>query len=198
MNFIEDLGVNGHLQIAKTYKDGTEEIIFDDHNIIVSGLGVGLVYLFGGLGSTRVTDFQIDRVQLGVSGGTILETSTTYQLSGALTGTEYGTDSDIFVVTSDQVINGAIQTSKIFLKIPFSKVTKINDNSVRYTIVIDEESCNNLTRSGSSVNLSEIGLFMKNPLGRATDAAILVAYRAFSNIRKTSDFGLIFRWTINF
>jgi len=194
MNFIEDLGVNGHLQIAKTYGDGREEIIFDDHNIIVSGMGFGLVYLFAGLGSKKITDYQIDRVQLGVSGGTNLEVSTTYQLSSPLTSiSQYGVDSDLFVLTCNQILAGVPTTSndKIFLKIPFSKITRINDNSVRFTIVIDEEACNNIT-------LNEIGLFMKNPTGLAIDASNLVAYRAFSSIAKTDDFGLIFRWTINF
>lgn len=199
MNFIDDLGINGHLQIAKLYKSGEEEIVFDDHNIIVSGMSVGLTYLFAGLGSTKVTDFQIDRVQLGVSGYAALETSTTYQLSGPLSSTlEYGTDTDIYAIQASQLVNGATQTSKAFLKIPHSKITRINDNSLRYTIVLDEEACNNLSRNSVELSLNEIGLFMKNPTGQVTDTSILVAYRVFSSIRKTDDFSLIFRWTINF
>ena len=199
MNFIDDLGINGHLQIAKLYKSGEEEIVFDDHNIIVSGMSVGLTYLFAGLGSTKVTDFQIDRVQLGVSGYAALETSTTYQLSGPLSSTlEYGTDTDIYAIQASQLVNGATQTSKTFLKIPHSKITRINDNSLRYTIVLDEEACNNLSRNSVELSLNEIGLFMKNPTGQVTDTSILVAYRVFSSIRKTDDFSLIFRWTINF
>ena len=199
MNFIDDLGINGHLQIAKLYKSGEEEIVFDDHNIIVSGMSVGLTYLFAGLGSTKVTDFQIDRVQLGVSGYAALETSTTYQLSGPLSSTlEYGTDTDIYAIQASQLVNGSTQTSKTFLKIPHSKITRINDNSLRYTIVLDEEACNNLSRNSKDLSLNEIGLFMKNPTGQVTDTSILVAYRVFSSIRKTDDFSLIFRWTINF
>ena len=199
MNFIDDLGINGHLQIAKLYKSGEEEIVFDDHNIIISGMSVGLTYLFAGLGSTKVTDFQIDRVQLGVSGYAALETSTTYQLSGPLSSTlEYGTDTDIYAIQASQLVNGATQTSKTFLKIPHSKITRINDNSLRYTIVLDEEACNNLSRNSVELSLNEIGLFMKNPTGQVTDTSILVAYRVFSSIRKTDDFSLIFRWTINF
>ena len=40
---------------------------------------------------------------------------------------------------------------------------------------------------------------MKNPVGSADpNVSLLVAYRSFSNIVKTNDFSLIFRWTINF
>jgi hypothetical protein len=49
------------------------------------------------------------------------------------------------------------------------------------------------------VYLTEVGLFMKNPTGNAnTNQSILVAYRNFSEIYKTNDFSLIFRWTLNF
>ena len=69
----EDVKLSGHLQIAKVYSDGTEELVFDDHNVIVSGMGVGLSYLFTAGGSDNLLDFQIDRFQVGVSGGTALE-----------------------------------------------------------------------------------------------------------------------------
>ena len=40
---------------------------------------------------------------------------------------------------------------------------------------------------------------MKNPMGAAIqNESILVAYRNFSDIYKTNDFSLIFRWTLNF
>jgi hypothetical protein len=198
MNFIEDLGINGHLTISKLFKDGSEELIFDDHNIIVSGMGVGLSFLFAGLGSTKVTDFHLDRVQFGVSGNSSLETSTTFQLSGPLSSlAEYGVNADQSVITSNQLANGSILSNKLFIKLPRSKVTRINDNSVRYTIVLDEDAANSTTiRSNKPLN--EIGLFMKNPQGSATDASLLVAYRYFSDILKTEDFSLVFRWTINF
>ena len=46
------LDVSGHLQIYKIYKDGTEEKVFDDHNLITSGMGLGLSMLFAGQGSS--------------------------------------------------------------------------------------------------------------------------------------------------
>jgi hypothetical protein len=63
--------------------------------------------------------------------------------------------------------------------------------AAKYTLVLDEDACNDLT-------LNEVGLFMKNPTGAETNKSILVAYRHFSDIAKTRDFSLIFRWTIHF
>jgi len=193
-NFIEQMGITGHLQIAKSYSDGSEDIIFDDHNIIVSGMGVGLSYMFTASGSLSVLDYQIDRFQVGVSGGSELEVSSTAALSGALTSiSEYGTNSNLFLEQTTQIVNGIDQSNKIFALIPQSKITRINDNSVRYTLVLDEDACNNLINP-----LNEVGLFMKNPTGSPINKSILVAYRSFTDLAKTDDFSLIFRWTINF
>jgi len=209
-NFTEELGINGHLTIIKRYKDGGEEILFDDHNIIVSGMGVSLTYLFTASGSNTVLDYQIDRFQLGVSGraagvtDTVLETSTTYQLSGPLVeGVApggYGAGSNLFVDRATQITNTTDTTDVYFALIPANKITRIADNSVRYTLVVDDEAANGLRSDGSEdAYLNEIGLFVKNPRGDTSPtASILVAYRTFSNIRKTNDFSLIFRWTLNF
>ena len=81
---MSDIAPTGHLKIIKVFNDGSEEVYFDDSNIIVSGMGVALSYLFAGSGSTTITDYHIDKFQLGVSGTSSLQTSTTYVLSGAL------------------------------------------------------------------------------------------------------------------
>lgn len=197
-----NLDIQGHLTIHKIAK-GVEELVYDDKNIIVSGFGWSLAHLFARNGSDSITDFQLDRFQLGVSGQSANQVSGTFELSGPLSSTEEYTtngDSSIFSVSADQFKENVIAGSKsTFGKIPFSKVTKIDNRSVRYTIFIDEDSCNNLTRPGNNdIALSEIGLFVKNPTGQALDASVLAAYRYFSSIRKTSDFGLVFRWTISF
>lgn len=201
-SFTESLNMKGHLTISKV-KDGTEEIIFDEKNVIVSGFGVGLGYLFSKLGSTDISDYQIDRFQLGLNGSTGNQVSSTFQLSSPLSSqTEYvglTSDSNLLVFSSFQIKNGVSVTSTPwFGKIPFTKVTKIDDRSVRYTIFVDEDSCNNITRNGTAAPLNEIGLFMKNPMGVSPEACILVAYKYFSNVIKTEEFGLIFRWTISF
>jgi len=197
-NFTEDLGITGHLTISKKRRGGKEKVIFDDHNIIVSGMGVSLAYHFTGSGSDSVLDYQIDRFQLGVSGppaGGVV--SSIYELSGGLLLHEYGAGSNLFIELGDQIKNGTLSNTAA-AKIPASKITKIGNASVRYTLVVDEEACNNLIRDGNPASLNEVGLLIKNPTGWSVDRPILVAYRNFSDIVKTDDFSLIFRWTINF
>ena len=192
------LGIKGHLTVHKVV-DGQEELVYDEDNVIVSGFGWALAHLYGRVGSDTITDYQIDRVKLGVSGSLGLQVSTTTDLSGPLSSqAEYvGTgDSNLAVVSGYRWANDvATTTGEWYAKIPFSKVTKVDDRTVRYTIFIDEDSCNNLR---TDANLNEIGLFIKNPKANATETSVLAAYRYFSNIRKTSDFALVFRWTISF
>jgi len=202
IHFQENLQIKGHLTISKI-ANGEEELVYDEDNVIVSGFGWGLAHMYAGLGSLSITDFQIDRFQLGVSGHTGAQVSSTFQLSGPLSSVvEYTTngDSNIYAFSANQVKNGAkvLTNNFVFASIPFSKVTKINDRSVRYTMFLDEDSANNIQRSGTAAPLNEIGLFMKNPLSGSPEAPVLVAYRYFSNITKTSSFGLVFRWTITF
>ena len=212
MRFIEDLGITGHLKIIKVYKNKPEEVIFDDHNVIVSGMGVGLSHMFSGSGSDVITDYQIDRFQVGLSGNDSAG-SAIYQLSGPLTSiSEYGdVASNLGVVSAYQLKNGSVTSSKssVYGVIPFRNVTRIRDASVRYTIILDEDTANHTSYSsrhggqglpgyGNIVTLSEVGLFMKNPRSAMGEAPLLVAYRKFSGILKTSDFSLVFRWTLNF
>lgn len=203
-NFTEEMGINGHLTIIKVANDGSEEVLFDDSNVIVSGMGVGLSYLFTGSGSNSILDYQIDRFQIGVSGPpTGGATSSIFELSGPISESDYGGDSNLFAETRDQItgFGGGVPqtTSYAAALIPHSKVTRINQTSVRYTIVLDEEACNDLQGASSEdLFINEIGLLMKNPTGVTAVNPILVAYRTFSDIRKTEDFSLIFRWTLNF
>jgi len=202
-SLVNQLGVKGHLTIHKVV-DGEEELVYDQDNVIVSGFGWSLAHLYGKVGSNTITDYQIDRIKIGVSGYQELQVSTTSDLSGALSSTaEYlgqNSDSNLNVVSGYRwEDNAVVTTPQIYAKIPFSKVTKVDDRTVRYTIFIDEDSCNNLSRPGvSEASLNEIGLFIKNPKADNIETSILAAYRYFSNIRKTSDFALVFRWTISF
>lgn len=191
--FEEKHRIRGHLQITKEFVDGGSEVVFDDHNIIVSGMGAGLNILFSLAGSQKITDFQLDRFQVGVSGDASLEVSTTYDLSTPLSSTaDYGgTSSRLAMVSATQISNGVDVLNQVFALIPFSHVTRVDDTTVRYTIVLDEQAANGKV-------LNEIGLYMKNPQGRASDASILVAYRSFSDIAKSTDFALVFRWSITF
>lgn len=202
LSFIEELDVKGHLTISKLYKDGQEEVVFDDHNIIVSGMGVALSHLFALSGSNSVLDYQIDRFQIGVSGGTELEVYSTNTLSGPVTSiTEYGLDSNIIVASGHQIINNSIVAFDTWYGIiPQQNITRIDDTTVRYTILLDENCCNavNIVRDSTEMSINEIGLFIKNIKFNDPEAPILVAYRHFDEIKKTSDFSIIFRWSINF
>lgn len=201
LNVMEELDIKGHLTISKVYPNGTEETVFDDHNIIVSGMSVALAHMFALSGSNSVLDYQIDRFQLGISGHPVLETSATYQLSSALSSvSEYvGTAGNILTVSGYKLVNnGVVNTPVWYGLIPPHNVTRVDDSTVRYTIYIDQESCNNLSRNSNEVYLNEIGLFVKNIKSNDPVAPILVAYRSFSKIRKTTDFALVFRWSINF
>ena len=197
----DQLGMKGHLTIHKV-QDGQEELVYDEDNVIVSGFGWSSAHLYGRVGSDTITDYQIDRFKLGVSGGVALQVNSTTDLSGSLSSaSEYNStgDSNLATVSGYRWENDqSITTGDWYAKIPFSKVTKIDNRTVRYTIFVDEDSCNNLSRGGDDVSLNEIGLFIKNPKASSPETSVLAAYRYFSNIRKTSDFGLVFRWTISF
>jgi hypothetical protein len=200
LNLMEELDIKGHLTISKVYKTGAEEVVFDDHNIIVSGMGVALAHLFSLSGSNSVVDYQIDRFQVGVGGSVGREVISTQTLGDAMTTISvYGTDSNIVAVSAHQVLNNAVVTTpRIYGIIPQQNITRLDANTVRYTIILDELALNNVIRASVPASLNEIGLFVKNIKGQATDAPILVAYRYFNSILKTDDFSLVFRWSISF
>lgn len=199
LNLNENLNITGHLTVSKVFKDGKEEIVFDDHNIIVSGMGVALANLLVAT-SGSILDYQIDRFQVGVGGNLSRELVSTNELSSALSSVdEYGINSYILTTSANQLINfiptvGASQ----YALIPEHNITRVTNNTVRYTLILDELACNNISRGGVSKPLNEIGLFVKNIRGLTPEAPILVAYRYFGDILKTEEFSLAFRWSINF
>ncbi len=204
-SFVDQVNMRGHLTIHKV-ANGEEELVYDDANVITSGFGFSLSQLYGLAGSVDITDYQIDRFQLGVSGDASRQVSSTFELGDPLSSvSEYttGGDSNLHVVQAKQYKNDlGSAPDAFFCKIPFAKVTRIDERSVRYTIFIDEDSCNDISRpqnAQAGTSLNEIALFTKNPTGTvAQEISPMAAYRYFSNIRKTSDFGLVFRWTITF
>lgn len=190
-HFIENFNITGHLEVTKVYRSGEEEVIFDDHNIIVSGMGVGLSYMFSNTGSNYLPDYRIDRFQVGVSGGPELEVSSTYELSGALDSKgKYGGKTNLNIKKATQIVNGEERNNRYFAGIGPEQISKLGETSVKFTLTLDEDSCNGET-------LNEIGLFMANPTGSDRDKSILVAYRHFSDTIKTSDFSLVFRWRLH-
>ena len=207
MKHNENIDVSGHLEIYKIYADGTEEQVFNDHNVITSGMGVGIGLLYAGSGATDITNFQIRYFQLGVSGDTTIDSYSVSEtmLASALGqvggGVEYATNTgSLLPLAVGQLMdwngakkaNSAGETEKwIFGVISDNGIKRVDLNSVTYIIYVDRNSCNDHI-------INEIGLFMKNPLGisAAIDRSPLVAYRPFLNIIKTSDFALVFKWTL--
>lgn len=202
-NIIDELDIKGHLKISKLFSNGSEEVIFDDHNVIVSGMGVALAHLFALSGSDSVLDYQVDRFQVGVSGGAANEVYQTNSLSAPLSSlSEYiGTAGagDVLTASAHQLINNSVVTTpRWYGLIPQHQITRVDENTVRFTIFLDQESCNNLTRGSSIAYLNEIGLFVKNIKKSSPAAPVLAAYRSFDNVRKTDDFALVFRWSLTF
>ena len=199
------LDPSGHLEIYKVYVDGTEEKVFDDHNIITSGMGVGLGLLYAGSGATDITNFQIRYFQLGVSGDSIIdsygvsETTLASALGQENGAADYrvGANSVVPILSANLMDwNGGIRSGSIdntwyFGLLSDNSIKRVDLNSVTYILYIDRDTANGHI-------LNEVGLFMQNPLGVTPHRPPLVAYRPFINISKTDDFALIFKWTLNF
>jgi len=203
----DTLDVSGHLEIYKVYEDGREEQVFGQQNTITSGMGVSLGLLYAGSGATDITNFQIRYFQLGVSGDSTLDTYgvSSFLLASAL-GQENGisdyhtgADTNLPVVFQElmnwngeaAVDSEGATTTWYFGLISDNSIKRVDLNSVTYILYIDKTACNGHT-------LNEVGLFMQNPLGYSPKRAPMVAYRPFTNIAKTNDFALIFKWTLNF
>ena len=199
----ESFDPSGHLEIYKIYNDGTEELVFEEANTITSGMGVGLGLLYAGSGATDITNFQIRYFQLGTSGQSVIDNYGVSQFSlvsalGQVNKNDYGTDSplplyphELMNYDGDRKSDSAGSFTWLFPLVSDNAIKRVDLNSVTYILYIDRNS-------GNDQILNEVGLFMKNPLGRTVERSNLVAYRPFVNISKTSDFSLLFKWTLNF
>jgi len=193
MSRSKSINPTGHLKVYKRYMDGTEELHFDEQNVITSGLGVGLSHLFAASGADSITDYQIINFLIG-SGGTEDYGTSTYQLKSPVLGeSDWGSDTSLIIESAKPIEDTEIIAGDLpFARIAFSNINKVTSTSVRYTLVLDRNTLN-----FKSVN--EVGLYMRDPRGSTSGFnPILVAYRPFTEITKTSDFSLIFRWTLQF
>lgn len=182
----------GELEIWKIYPNGEQVLHFSDSNQIVSGMGVSLAHLFAASGSDKAYDYQIRWFQVGTSGSA--PSLATYQLGSALSSISlYGNTGELQVSTLNQIVNGSVVNNKVFAKIPDNNIQRVSKNSVRYTLFLGANNANNL-----GDYLDEVGLYVHNIKKYATPTPILVAYKYFSPIEKTTDFSLVFKWTITF
>ena len=194
----KNLNPVGYLEVWKMYPDGTRELHWEDNNVITSGLGVGIAHLFSGSGSNSIIDYQLLNFQVGVSGNEDDFGASTFQLSSPLSTAEYqSTGSELIIEEFTPIENGSLATDlSAFGRILYTNIHKVTKTSVRFTLVIDRYSCNDL--DPTTLELNEIGLFMRNPRGLDPPSPILVAYRPFTAIRKSTSFSLVFRWTLQF
>lgn len=193
---MEKLQPKGHLEILKIYDDGSEEVHFEESNMIVSGMGVGLSHLFAGSGGSKVSDYQIMNFQLGVGGDPDDYGVTTFKLVTPCTSSQYlSPGGEAFIENFEPIQNGVVvAATETFIRFPFNNIQKVDKNTVRFNLIVDKFSLNGLANP-----INEIGLFMRNPRGvRTFPKPILVAYRPFTSLTKTSTFSLLFKWTINF
>ena len=183
----------GHIEIWKVYPDGSKEQHWSDHNIITSGMGVGLAHLYAASGSTSIVDYQILNYQVGTSGSLTDYGVSSYKLAGPLGGVKpYGLKSFLYVEDLQPIQNGILASPETFAGIPYTNIHRVSKTAVRFTLVLDDSTAN------SNDELNEVGLFMRNPTGSLTVNPILVAYRPFIPIKKTKFFTLVFLWTLQF
>jgi len=189
----DKLQPKGHLEVWKVHSNGERELHWSDHNVITSGMGVGLSHFFAASGGDSILDYQILNFQVGTSGDTSDYGVSTYKLQSPLGAGEYGAESALLVEQLTPIENGSVAGSvKYFPRIRFSNIHRVNKTAVRFTLVLDDATAN------VSDPINEIGLFMRNPRGLSSHAPILAAYRPFTPIKKTDSFSLVFLWTLQF
>jgi len=183
----------GELEIWKVYDDcRPDECVLNDHNIITSGLGISLAYLYAGSGASSVLEYQVNMFQIG-SGTTSPAAISLQQLNDPLDADQYKSAGSLLATEERQLlVNEIVTAPQTFVRIPYTQIQKVGSKTIRYTLILDKNSANDLGK-----NLKEVGLFMKNPRGVSPEASVLIAYRQF-DLPKASDFALVFKWSIIF
>ena len=214
--------ISGHITICKVYKDGTKEVVLDKANLVTAGLGSAFLDIQMGGGSVNSSDyapyyFQVGTGDIDYNTSPAREASATfYQLSAPLHWSSYGEDTDLVIEkqyrgfnasTEDttapysytELLNTSASLSAVvfsgldqyFAKIKSGSVSKFFMDSFEAEIVLDESTAN-------GINITEAGLFAKNPKGFVQDSPLLMAYKKFTAIPKTSDISIVIHWNIGF
>ena len=211
--------IRGHITVCKIYKDGTKELVLDKANLVTAGLGSSFLDIQQGAGSKYLEDytpryFQVGTGVIGYADAGRQASATFYQLSAPLNWDAYGEDTDISLVKRYRGFNAStvnsgttytelLLTSATLSAITFSgadgyfgeitagKITRFFVDSFEAEIILDENSANGQI-------ISEIGLFSKNPKGFEKDSPLLMAYKDFTPLTKTSEFTLAVHWSIGF
>jgi predicted esterase len=194
----------GEVEIIKEYEDGVCEVIHQSKNTIAEGMAYGIVNIMASYGSTDLEDYGISYFQFGVgnlsSNFPLYSTNKSfYSLASAFETSSYGTETIQQVITLDQIVsengNFVYPVEYITSLAPFVAIDKknkaiVNDAGFSVKLVLDKTM-------GNGKDISEVGLFMDNPDGYPNKKQpILVAYKSFTPISKTSDFDLVILWRI--
>jgi len=210
--------ISGHITVCKIFKDGTKEVVLDRENLITAGLGSSLADLLEGKGSDVIKDYAPRYFQVGTSTVdydiTDSASAVFFKLSSAFDWEEYGEDTEIPVVEryrcfvastadygrnySELFLTSATFSSTIysgtddyFGRLQATRVTKWYMDSFESEIVLDE-------KSGNGKDITEVGLYIKNPRGLSEDSPLLIAYKKFNAISKEEEFSIIIHWSIGF
>ena len=203
--------MQGHVTVCKVYKDGTQETVVDESNMITAGLYSAFLDVLHQAGSKYAEDYRPRYYQFGTGTQSIPGDSTSsifFGLASPLSWQLYGDDTDLKVEKRYRVFpvyNGselqfedptfsAISYSGVdeyFAEIGGEYSTRIYYDSFEAILTLDNNTGNGRT-------ISEAGLFAKNPRGYAQDSPTLMAYKSFTGIPKTSDFSIIIRWNIGY
>jgi hypothetical protein len=191
MNFNDYCDYKGHLEVWKLFPDGTEELHFEEDNVVCSGMGASLALAFGASATSDLRNFQITLFQVGTNGDSPFDyqVSSNARLGAAVAKSAYG--DSLETVAQSLVASGIEYRDQAFGIISNAYIDKVTDTKVRWRIILDENTCN-------SEVLNEIGIFSRNPHQTTIGKSYLCAYRKYNDITKTSDFILDFRWTIEF
>tara|TARA_Y100000310_G_scaffold320189_1_gene376343 strand:+ start:532 stop:1113 length:582 start_codon:yes stop_codon:yes gene_type:complete len=186
----DDLHYVGWVDVYKQYPDGSEYLVYSDHNIVTSGMGVTLASLFASE-IQSVEDFKIDRFQIGVSGtSTDDEVVTRSALISPWAAGDYGVNTTLSLYSNNIWERGTL-TAQVFAAIPSQNIVKAASDKVTFVIVLDENT-------GNGQNVNEVGLLSRNPLDLSPEGSVLCAYKYIPTIVKGSAFSLVIKWTIQF
>lgn len=197
--------MKGSVKIKKVFRDGSEELVLEDHNIITKGMGRSITSVLSNNVPDKLSDMLIGYYQIG-AGNTYPsnhEPETRpyiYQLANPLLEAQYGDKTNQVIDIHNQLYptkgnfspDSALQSLKAtFVELSPEYHTKITDDSVHYRLVIDKETAN-------GVNIRELGLFSKNPDAESEEKSILVAYKTTGGIEKSDLFDLVVDWNLKF
>ena len=212
--------MKGSVKVTKVFRDGREELVCKDDNILTDGLGVTLADLLTDSGDRGISDRIAGYFQVGLGKhnpqdlpASIAKYISTLD-SPLASQKSYGKDAEIKVDTHKLISYHATNMSpayaegfsdSVFAFLPDSKSTQIIDGVVNYRLTLTENMGNNL-----GADITEFGLFTRNSAAENYGAkrlkdnqSVLIAYKNLDGaegegVRKTSDFSLVIDWQIKF